>query len=108
MSMTPETMTKDERSIIVYAESCAVDRGGLMEGVRMNGEDLANLGRFEKAGLLASGRIPSEALTATNTHWVELTDAGWALAGLCRRYRARPECRGPHATKAFNALGDRV
>lgn len=99
MAWQPESMTRDERSCLVYLETCAVDAGGLVEGVRMNGEDHAAIARFSAAGLLRFERIPSSLLGTgakdSWTHIVELLPDGWALAHRLRQGRVK---RGPFAT----------
>lgn len=99
---TVEQLTRQERSQLCYAESCAVDGGGLMEIVRMNAEDLKLMATFQSNGLLRWGRVPSHLLQRGWTHWCELTDLGWEVAALCRRKRA--EQRGPVATAVFEEV----
>ena len=91
MSLTPDTMTRDQRSILLYAESCAVEHGGLLEGIRMNKDDHAALDDLAQAGMLTWGRTPGKLLGTFQrnvTHWCDLTEAGWALAFQLRRERA--------------------
>lgn len=89
MNITPESMTRVERSVLLYAETTMVDYGGLMEGPRLNGDDHTALNRLQEAGMLTWGRVPGRLLgqfTSRHiTHWVELTEAGWALAHQLRR-----------------------
>ena len=105
-----EHLTKDERSALVYAESCAVDRGGLLEAKRMNGADHVALCKFQQAGLLTWGRIPSCCLPAPShfssspTHWVRLTEEGWVLAGELRRLRSHQ--LGPYSTAVFAVVDE--
>lgn len=86
-----ETMTKVERSILLYAETCCVDYGGLLEGQRMNADDMAALKKFEEAGILEYGRIPFKLLGPLGsygrkpTHWITFTDAAWEVAHALRR-----------------------
>lgn len=96
-------LTKDERSFILYAETCCVDAGGLLVGARMNAEDHAAALKFVENGFMFFGRIPSELLgegPSGVTHWCELTLAGYELAWQCRR--ARASRRGPHSTAVFS------
>ncbi|MCA8048056.1 hypothetical protein BLA18110_02089 [Burkholderia lata] len=101
------SLTKVERSIILYAESCSVEYGGLLEGMRMNDADLVSLGRFEDAGILSFGRVPAALLEPLShygrkpTHWVTFTDEAWQLAHLLRRERA---ARGSASRKQVNEL----
>ena len=90
----PETLTRDERSVLLYAETCCVDYGGLLESRRMNSNDLVALREFADAGILTFGRIPSDLLAPladygrAPTHWITFTDAAWTLAHALRRARA--------------------
>lgn len=91
MNITPQDLTRTERSILLYAETTMVDYGGLLEGTRMNTADHAALDRLQAAGILTWGRVPSRLLGLfigrSVTHWVEFTDAGWTLAQQTRRYQ---------------------
>jgi hypothetical protein len=85
------TLTRDEKSLLLYVETCCVDYGGLLEGIRMNESDHKALDRFKAEGVLDFGRIPSELLGQFSrkvTKWCDLTDTGWALAHQLRRARA--------------------
>lgn len=89
-----QTLTKDQRSIIVYAESCLVDRGGLLEARKMNKEDFDNLHMYEREGFLSHGRIPFSVMQSLEgrdwspTHWITFKDKAWELAHALRRFRA--------------------
>jgi len=91
MTITSETITRDQRNILMYAETCAVDYGGLLEGIRMNAADLVALDQLEAAGILKHGRIPGKLLgtfARSVSYWCDLTEAGWTLAYQLRRERA--------------------
>lgn len=110
--MSPDDLNRDQRSILLYAESVTVDNGGLLEGQRMNADDHENLDAFQRRGFLTWGRIPYCALearpshfTSRPTHWVRLTEEGWALAVACRRKRA--EQVGPYAELVWTAVAER-
>lgn len=107
-AMAAETMTKDEKSCLLYIETCCVDRGGLLEGCRLNAADHAAIGLFKTHGLLTrAGRIPAKLLKNSSTHYAELSDAGWELAHQLRRWRARPEARFPSQAAIFEAITER-
>jgi hypothetical protein len=86
-------LTKDERSVILYAETCLVDSYGKMAQIRMNKEDLAALDRFKEEGLLDYGRLSAKEIMNVHniihgTHWVRFTEEAWTLAHKLRRERA--------------------
>lgn len=89
-----DTLSKSERGILLYAETCLVDFGGLLEGRRMNNADIDALKKFQQAGVLEFGRIPLKTLGMLMkagrepTYWVTFNDASWALAHALRRHRA--------------------
>jgi hypothetical protein len=83
-----DNLSRDERSLLLYAETCAVDHSGLMEGIRMNAADHQALKSLKAGGYLDHGRIPASLLkeAGTRTHWVTLTQQGWALAHYLRQH----------------------
>lgn len=87
-------LSRDHRSILLYAETCLVDGGGLMAGTRMNTADIAALKEFQAAGILEFGRIPFHTIDDlihprgfTLTHWVRFGAKAWAMAHELRRQR---------------------
>jgi len=97
MTTDLETLTKAEKSILLYAETCMVDGGGLLESRRMNGEDFVALGKYQTQSVLKFGRIPFRAIEAAKsyrrepTHWVTFTDRAWEIAHALRRQRAETQ-----------------
>lgn len=111
-------MSRDERSILLYAESCLVDHGGLLTGERMNTADHAALAKFKEAGILNFGRIPAHLLgklqapgtsgrALTLTHWVTFHDEAWELAHALRRQRAEAG-NSSNRRKVDEALAERA
>ncbi|VVE68902.1 hypothetical protein PAN31117_03135 [Pandoraea anapnoica] len=90
-------LTRQEKSFLLYAETCCVEYGGLLEGLRMNGDDMAAGRRFKELGIINFGRVPAALLGTFNgraaSNWVTFTDDAWRLAHLARRERAAK----PHA-----------
>ena len=90
-------LTRDEKSILLYAETCLVDRGGLLEGMRMNEADMAALKKFKEAGALDFGRIPFKTISTLIhphnggqfTHWVTFHEPAWQAAYALRRLRSQ-------------------
>lgn len=91
-------LTRAQKQLLLYAETCLVDNRGRMEGRRMNQDDYQALKELEALGFLTSGRIHVEGmktLTARRTqgssfatHWVRFTDLGWEAAHKERRERS--------------------
>lgn len=105
-SIAVEGMSRDERSCLLYLETCAVDAGGIVEGVRLNGADHAAIQRFADAGMLQFARVPARMLGTgyrdTWTHIVRFHDAAWVLAHQLRRQRGLRH--GPFAEEAIADL----
>ena len=108
MPLDINTLTRDERGILLYAETCLVDGSGLLTGERMNKADLDALAKFKAAGILDFGRIPARLLSSMKplTHWVTFTDAAWELAHALRRQRAAAIT--PNRFKVVAALAERA
>jgi hypothetical protein len=101
-AFTAETLSRDDRSILLYCECRLVDAGGLLSGTQVNATDLSALNDFKDAGILDYGRIPfhvMESLPAfggqRNTYWVTFNDAAWKLAHDLRKLRAA----APHTSR---------
>lgn len=88
-------MTREERSLLLYLETCCVDWGGSVEMVRINDEDLVIVDDWKKSRFIEFGRIYSKNVMKQSgkggrkiTHWVQLSDEAWKLAHEERRRRA--------------------
>ena len=84
-----ETMTKEERSLLLYLESRCVDNDGDVDTRKMNKDDMVLAVRWHGHGFIEWSRfkfndIPGPGLT----HRVSLSDDAWALAHAERRARA--------------------
>lgn len=103
-----QTLTRDEKSILLYAETCVVDGSGLMAGARMNEADIAALKKFKAEGVLDFGRIPFHTVgtliqpAVKLTHWVTFHEPAWQMAHALRRQRALQI--GPNRKKVDAAL----
>ena len=108
-----DELTRDEKSVLLYAETCLVDGGGLMAGARMNEADIAALKRFREAGVLDFGRIPFHTLNeliqpaVKLTHWVRFHESAWQLAHALRRQRAA-NSQSTNRKKVDAALAEKV
>jgi len=92
--MKLEEMTKDERSLLLFFESQAVDYGGLIDSRRMNEDDHKKAREWDESGFIKFGRVAwsdIEAQESRNvtpkTHWVEFSESAWVIAHQERRAR---------------------
>ncbi|WP_186187936.1 hypothetical protein [Burkholderia gladioli] len=93
--ITIETLSRAQKSILLYAETCLVDYGGLLEGRRMNQDDMDALKALAYAGSISFGRVPGSLLSEIRdrtgrhvTHWITFNDVAWNLTHAIRRERA--------------------
>lgn len=108
------TLTRDEKSVLLYAETCLVDGGGLLAGVRLNEADHAALEKFKAAGALDYGRIPFHTIEklihpgygVNLTHWVTFHEPAWQAAHALRR--SRSQGNSSNRNKVDAALAERV
>lgn len=86
-------MTKDEKSLLLYLEQCAVDYGGKLEGIHMNSNDFAIANCWNESGFVRSGRIAFHDIKKSSQHkfdrWCVLSDAAWTVASTERRARCQ-------------------
>jgi len=83
---TLDTMTSDERSLLLYLETRAVDHGGLVDIKHMNKEDMDIAKRWNEEEFIRFGRIKAHSII-TCTHWCELSEEAWNLAHAERKAR---------------------
>lgn len=87
--------TKDERSVLLYLETCLVDQSGRCEDIRMNKEDFEAISKFREEGLIRFGRIAWRELERVKkiyrsryTHWVRFSDRAWEIVWNLRKERS--------------------
>jgi hypothetical protein len=86
---TLETMTRVERSLLLFLETCAVDRGGRIASEKMNAEEVAIAKQWNEEGFIQYGRVSSRHLDPSlGNHWCWLSDEAWKLAAEERKARA--------------------
>ncbi len=87
--MKLETFSKNERSLLLYFESRAVDHSGAVHTQHMNAEDMQLAALWHDNGFVRFGRISSDCLPmpSGSTHWCELSESAWLLAAEERRSR---------------------
>ena len=85
---TLEAMTKDERSLLLFMESCAVEKSGRVKAVHMNADDLKTAEQWNKEGFVKFGRIALEDISEFGSNWCRLSEEAWQLAFAERKDRA--------------------
>lgn len=84
-------MNRDQRSLLLYLETCAVDHGGSVDAIHMNHEDFRQAEEWAASGFIEFGRIAFGAFPKQNgrerTSWVRFSDDAWRIAHEERRAR---------------------
>lgn len=89
-----DQMTKAERSLLLFLETCAVDQGGLIDTRHMNAEDMELARNWNTDKFIYFGRVAfhdAEKLSIggrTYSHWCELTPKAFDMAHAERTARA--------------------
>ena len=84
---TLDTMTSDERNLLLFFETQAVDYGGLIDlKQRMNKEDMEIAKKWNDEGFVKFGRIKFHSI-AISSHWCELSEDAWNIAHAERKAR---------------------
>ena len=75
-------MTREEKSLLLFFETCVVDHGGLVDIAHMNESDWDIAKRWDVEGFVSFGRVLSEHLKLTGkySHWCELSEKAWGFA----------------------------
>lgn len=84
-------MGKDERSLLLYLESCAVDGYAKLDQRRMNDIDRAYAEEWNRVGFIQYGRVKAEEISRSAskcTHFAILSNDAWTMAHMERRNRA--------------------
>jgi len=80
-------MTKNERSLLLYLETRAVDYGGIVDTRHMNQDDMEIAKEWNKKGFMGFGRIVMKYHSHEGTHWCKFSDEAWKLAHQERKNR---------------------
>jgi hypothetical protein len=86
--MDETNMTKDEKSLLLFLETRAVDYGGRVNLQHMNQDDVKIAEKWNEEGFLEFGRIVIRNHNSDGTHWVKLTNEAFRVAHKLRRERA--------------------
>jgi hypothetical protein len=82
-------MNKNEISLLLFFETCCVDKGGKIDNRNMNQEDRELAEIWNNTGYIDYGRIYSKDVTPNHTHFVTLSEGAWKDAHIERRERAK-------------------
>jgi hypothetical protein len=85
---TLKTMTKDERSLLLFLETRAVDHAGRVDTRHMNSDDFEIAKRWDAEGFVNFGRIAFEHCNDRGSHWCKLSPEAHQLCGEERAARA--------------------
>lgn len=84
-------MTKDQKSLLMFLETCAVDQFGAVRVAHMNDADMRQARKWAKEGFIEFGRIAAADIVEhphPRSHWVRLSPEAWSEAHSARGERA--------------------
>jgi len=82
-------MSDDEKSLLLFLETRAVDYDGRVKTAHMNKEDFEIAERWNKDGFVQFGRIRASDINNDGSHWVRLSDQAWISAHSLRQERGK-------------------
>ncbi len=82
-----KNMSNDERSLLLFLETRAVDYGGRVNTKHMNKEDFSIAKTWDKEKFISFCRIVLRDVNKDGTHGVKLSEEAWNLAHKERRAR---------------------
>lgn len=89
IKMKLKTMSRDERSLLLFLETRAVDYSGRVNIQHMNPDDLNMAKKWNDSGFIEYGRIVFKHINKDGNNWVILSDEAWRLAHEARKDRAK-------------------
>jgi len=81
-------LTKNEKGLLLYLETRAVDCSGKVDSKHMDKNDFELAHNWVEKGFIVFDRIDSECLIGNNTHLIKLSNEAWDLAHQERKARA--------------------
>lgn len=98
--------TKDQRLLLLYLETCIVDKAGRVNQIHMNDKDTEQAEAWNEAGFIGYGRIIFKDCTKNGSSWVTFSDSAWETAHRERRARGERMIAGrPYMTTAEKTGG---
>ena len=88
-----EGFTRQELSLLLFLETCAVDHGGAIDGRHMNEDDFDIAEGWSRSGFVEFGRIYSKDVQnrphgRSRSHWCRLSDRAFVAASHERKARS--------------------
>lgn len=80
-------MSKDERSLLLFFETAAVDCGGKVNTAHMNAEDIKIAKDWTNEGFVTFSRIVFKHINGVTSYSVVLSDDAWRIAHEERKER---------------------
>ena len=81
-------LTRDEMSLLLYIETCAVDYAGKIDVKCLNNKDFAILEKWNEEEFITFGRVAIEDITYNGAYWCLLSDKAWEVVHAERKNRA--------------------
>ncbi|MFA5759751.1 MAG: hypothetical protein WC942_10405 [Clostridia bacterium] len=90
-------LTKEEKSLLLYAESCSVDNSGFIDNRRVNGEDILLLKKWNNENFVSCKRVCMAVLNSRRKStgeacyesiFIKLSEEAWITAHQLRKERA--------------------
>lgn len=85
---TIDTLTKDEKLLLLFAECACVDYGGIYQPERLNDDDREILEQWKLEGFCDYGRVASQHLNPKRMVWLRLSEEAMRMAHTLREQRA--------------------
>lgn len=89
-----DKMTKDEKSLLLFLETRAVDYAGRVNAKHMNESDFNIAIRWDKEEFIMFGRIRSKDINSNGAYFCRLTDKAMKLAHNERLARSKRMWKG--------------
>ncbi len=97
--MTTKKLSRDELSLLLFLETCAVDKCGAVDGRHMNKKDFETARKWNQQCFLEFGRVLSNHTRIDRTHWCRLLGRSMEAAHHERAARAeRMWAKRPYST----------
>lgn len=81
-------MTKNQKSLLLFLETCAVDHEVRVNTMHINEEDMEQVKTWHDEGFLMFGRIKDADVNNYGAHWIEFSEEAWVQVAEFRKDRA--------------------